>query len=151
MTSSSDPTTPVSGQQTWPPPLTACQMRIVRPTTKFNQVIDFYTRGLGLKIINSFVGHQGYNGVMIGLPDMSYHLEVIYRDDGMPNAFPNKDNMFVFYMPDADSVQVVVRRLAALGYKPVPALNPWWNEHGAPNFEDPDGWSVVLYPQCLSG
>lgn len=54
---------------------TAAQVRIARPTDKFEAVIDFYVKGLGLKEIQQFKGNRGYEGVIIGLPDVNYHLE----------------------------------------------------------------------------
>ncbi|MEH7281737.1 VOC family protein, partial [Bacillus toyonensis] len=48
------------------------QFRIARPTDKFEEVISFYETGLGLKRIGEFHNHEGYDGVMFGLPGEEY-------------------------------------------------------------------------------
>ncbi|MBO1582816.1 VOC family protein [Bacillus bingmayongensis] len=37
--------------------------------------VSLYEEGLGLKRIGEFHNHEGYDGVMFGLPDAEYHLE----------------------------------------------------------------------------
>lgn len=37
---------------------TAAQVRIASPTDKFEEVLDFYMNGLGLKQIDKFKGHR---------------------------------------------------------------------------------------------
>ena len=49
----------------------------------------------------------------------------------------------MFCLPDAAEWQVAVRRAEAAGFVPVPAHNPYWDQHGR-TFEDPDGYRVVL-------
>ncbi|CAG9611300.1 hypothetical protein BACCIP111899_00472 [Bacillus rhizoplanae] len=39
------------------------QFRIARPTDKFEEVIQFYEEGLGLKRIGEFHNHEDYDGV----------------------------------------------------------------------------------------
>lgn len=79
---------------------TAVQVRIARPTDKFDEVIRFYEQGLGLQRITEFEGHRGYTGVIIGIPDASYHLEFTKHVDGSPCPAPTKDNLLVFYIPN---------------------------------------------------
>ncbi len=57
------------------PQFQAAQIRIARPTGQLKEIIRFYEEGLGLKRIGSFSGHEGYSGVMFGLPHTQYHLE----------------------------------------------------------------------------
>jgi len=47
----------------------AVQFRIARPTNRLSEIVEFYTKGLGMEIIGSFSGHAGYDGVMLGMPD----------------------------------------------------------------------------------
>lgn len=63
-------------QQTWPEELTARQVRIARPTDRLEAVTAFYVDGLGLPRLGGFEGHDGYDGVFIGLPGTPYHLEL---------------------------------------------------------------------------
>lgn len=87
----------------WPDFLPAVQVRVARPTVRLQDVVRFYRDGLGLRIIGSFEGHAGYSGVMLGLPDRSYHLEFTEHVDGSPCPAPSKDNLLVFYLPDGEA------------------------------------------------
>ncbi|SES63457.1 Glyoxalase/Bleomycin resistance protein/Dioxygenase superfamily protein [Oceanobacillus limi] len=121
----------------------ATQIRIARPTDKFEEVIDFYENGLGLARIGEFKGHRGYEGVIIGLPDVNYHLEFTRHIDGSPCPAPTKDNLLVFYIPDKAEIDIVSQRLSKMGYEEVEPENKYWEEEGI-TIEDPDGWRIVL-------
>ncbi|QTM98217.1 VOC family protein [Sediminibacillus dalangtanensis] len=121
----------------------ASQIRIARPTDKFEEIIRFYEKGLGLKILTTFSGHRGYEGVIFGLPDLPYHLEFTRHADGSPCPAPTKDNLLVFYIPDKDDQEKVAERLSDMGYGEVEPENHYWKEKGK-TIEDPDGWRVVL-------
>ena len=60
------------------------------PTDQLKKVVNFYCEGLGLKKIGSFEGHEGYDGIMIGLPNSSYHLEFTQHKDGSPCPAPTR-------------------------------------------------------------
>lgn len=119
------------------------QFRVARPTDKFEEVINFYEKGLGLKRIGEFQGHEGYDGVMFGLPDVEYHLEFTRHVNGSPCPAPTKDNLLVFYMPDKNEIEKITNRLNEIGYYKVEPENPYWKEKGT-TIEDPDGWRIVL-------
>ena len=119
------------------------KFRIARPTDKFEDVIAFYGKGLGLKRIGEFYGHEWYDGVMFGLPDEEYHLEFTRHIDGSPCLAPTKDNLLVFYMREDSEIEKVSKRLHAMGYEEVEPENPYWKEKGI-TIEDPDGWRIVL-------
>jgi catechol 2,3-dioxygenase-like lactoylglutathione lyase family enzyme len=130
----------------WPQHLPVTQVRIARPTEQLERVVGFYRDGLGLPVIGSFSGHDGYDGVMIGLPGASYHLEFTQHEDGSPGNAPSDDNLLVLYIPDRAVIQRIVDRLGELGHEPVDAENPYWAANGAVTIADPDGWRVVLMP-----
>ncbi|MEH7464560.1 VOC family protein [Bacillus thuringiensis] len=119
------------------------QFRFARPTDKFEEVINFYETGLGLKRIGEFYNHEGYDGVMFGLPDEEYHLEFTRHVNGSPCPAPTKDNLLVFYMPNKDEIEKITNRLNKMNYYEVEPENPYWKEKGT-TIEDPDGWRVVL-------
>ncbi|MGW6194150.1 VOC family protein [Bacillus cereus] len=119
------------------------KFRIARPTDKFEEVIAFYEEGLGLKRIGEFCDHDGYDGVMFGLPDEEYHLEFTRHIDGSPCPAPTKDNLLVFYIREYNEIEKVSKRLHAMGYDEVEPENPYWKEKGI-TIEDPDGWRIVL-------
>ncbi len=127
----------------WPNDMPVTQIRFARPTDKLDEVVQFYTAGLGLKIVGSFQDHDGYSGYMLGLPGRDLHLEFTQHADGSPCPAPSRDNLLVLYMPDGDAVRKAVNRLGLRGYEPVPPENSYWAEKGV-TFEDPDGWRVVL-------
>jgi len=47
-----------------------------------DEVVRFYHEGLGLDELSRFADHDGYTGVMLGLPGATYHLEFTTHDDG---------------------------------------------------------------------
>ena len=61
------------------------QVRIARPTHQLDKVVAFYRDGLGLRELSRFEGHDGYDGVMLGLPGLTYHLEFTQREGGRPD------------------------------------------------------------------
>ncbi len=120
------------------------QVRVARSTRRLDEVVRFYRDGLGLPVLGGFEGHQGYDGVMIGLPGPDRHLEL--TDDGGQHAppVPGPESLLVFYFKDASARDAVVARLAALGHEAVPPANPYWVGK-AVTVPDPDGFRVVLF------
>ncbi|MGE7880637.1 VOC family protein [Bacillus sp. NPDC094077] len=119
------------------------KFRIARPTDKFEEVIAFYEKGIGLKRIGEFHDHEGYDGVMLGLPDEEYHLEFTRHKDGSPCPAPTKDNLLVFYIREDSEIEKMSQRLHIMGYGAVEPENPYWIDKGI-TIEDPDGWRIVL-------
>ncbi|WP_391201620.1 VOC family protein [Psychrobacillus sp. L4] len=128
---------------TWPTNMQIAQIRVARPTHQIKEVTKFYCEGLGLKKIGSFSGHDGYDGVMIGLPNADYHLEFTQHEDGSPCPAPTKDNLLVFYMPNLEEIELIQNRLKVMGYDTVSPENPYWEKSGI-TIEAPDGWRIVL-------
>ncbi|MEB3331668.1 MAG: VOC family protein [Synechococcaceae cyanobacterium] len=117
--------------------------RVARPTNDLAGVIRFYVSDLGLEIIDSFTDHQGFDGVMIGVPGADWHLEFTCCRGHDAGRAPTRDNLLVFYLPDPDLWQVAINRMKSAGHTPVASFNPYWDERGC-TFEDPDGYRVVL-------
>jgi catechol 2,3-dioxygenase-like lactoylglutathione lyase family enzyme len=133
-------------QKVWPEELPVAQVRIARPTDKLQEVERFYCQGLGLRKLGSFENHNGYDGIMLGLPGFPYHLEFTQHESGSPCPAPSKDNLLVLYIPDEESISHTVQRLAQIGHPEVEPENPYWKGKGAITVEDPDGWRLVLMP-----
>ena len=53
----------------------ATTLRVARPTDHLEEIVRFYTDGLGLSRLGSFEDHDGFDGVMLGVPGAAYHLE----------------------------------------------------------------------------
>ena len=118
-------------------------LRVARPTDHLDEVIRFYTEGAGLMVLGSFLDHEGFDGVMLGLPDASYHLEFTRKRGHTAGRAPTQDNLLVFYVSDKQEWLQATARMSAAGYQPVPSFNPYWDRLGI-TFEDPDGYRVVL-------
>ena len=118
-------------------------LRVARATDHLNEVVRFYTGGLGLKLLGSFEDHEGFDGVMIGIEDGPYHFEFTRQRGQVAGRASTEDSLLVFYLPDEAEWKAAVDRMTAAGYEPVPSYNPYWDRQGR-TYEDPDGYRVVL-------
>ena len=118
-------------------------LRVARSTDHLDEVVRFYSQGLGLTVLGSFQGHDGFDGTMLGRPGTPYHLEFTHKRGHSVGPAPTHDNLLVFYLPDSGQWQEAIDRMRAAGYEPVPSFNPYWDRAGR-TFEDPDGYRVVL-------
>ena len=123
--------------------LVTTKMRVARPTDDLESVARFYRDGLGFAELFRFEDHDGFNGVMLGLPGAPYHLEFTTAQGHRAGRAPTADNLLVFYLPDAQQWNDAVARLRSAGYEPVASFNPYWDRDGL-TFEDPDGYRIVL-------
>ena len=128
---------------TWPPELPVLRVRWARPTDRLDEVVAFYSEGLGLQELGRFQGHAGYDGVLLGLPGSDYHLEFTSHADGSPGPAPSTDNLLVLYLESKREAELVAARLDALGHPAVEPENPYWDGRSI-TIADPDGWRVVL-------
>ena len=117
-------------------------LRVARPTDHVDEVVRFYSDGLGLTKLGSFEDHEGFDGVMLGAPGAPYHLEFTQKRGHKAGRAPTKENLLVFYLPDEQQWHAAVVRMIAAGYGSVPLSNPYWDRAGR-TFEDPDGYCVV--------
>lgn len=124
-------------------------LRVARPTDHMEEVIRFYTEGIGFSILGSFEDHQGFDGVMLGWPGAAYHLEFTRKHGHSAGRAPTQDNLLVFYISDKQEWLNATERMAAAGYRPVASFNPYWDRLGQ-TYEDPDGYRVVIQKQSWS-
>lgn len=122
----------------------AVQFRIARPTDKIALIEQFYVNILGLTRVGGFDDHDGYRGIMIGLPGYTYHLEFTQDPHHTPCPAPTKDNLLVFYFETPSELDIVKQRLADAGIEEVDPENPYWLDKSH-TYEDPDGWRIVLF------
>lgn len=118
-------------------------LRVARASDDLAGVLRFYREGLGFEVVGSFEDHAGFDGVMLGLPGLAYHLEFTRERGRAAGRAPTEENLLVFYLPDPEDWRRAVGRMRAHGYEPVRSHNPYWDVRGA-TFEDPDGYRVVL-------
>ncbi|WP_258535745.1 VOC family protein [Bacillus sp. 03113] len=87
--------------------------------------------------------HNGYDGIMLGLPNSSYHLEFTQKSEPIKIPAPTKEHLLVFYLPDMKASDQIVQRLREMGYSEAEPENPYWKCNGV-TIEDPDGWRIVF-------
>lgn len=122
----------------------AVQFRIARPTNNLAQVVKFYHEGIGLDILGEFKGHAGYDGVMLGMPDKTHHLEFTQHINKEPLPKPTKENLIVLYYDSPEEYQKANKRIQNMGITPVEPENPYWKGKSE-TYEDPDQWRVILF------
>ena len=118
------------------------KFRTARHTKQLNPIIDFYGRVLGLQVLGEFKDHQNYNGVFLGIPGESWHLEFTVSSDD-PTHTPDNDDLLVFYAESIEEFNRIKERFIANRAKHVKPKNPYWEKNGI-TFEDPDGFRIVI-------
>jgi len=117
-------------------------LRVARACSDLARARRFYCDGLGLAVLAEFAGHDGFDGLVVGLPGAGWHLELVLAQ-GATVAVPSPEDLIVLYAPERSDFEARVRRLRAAGYAPVPSSNPYWDECGV-TFAGPDGYRTVL-------
>ena len=119
------------------------QVRFARQTDRLDEVVAFYER-LGLPRIGGFQDHEGFTGVMLGIPGTAAHLELV-TGGGHHAPAPHPESLLVLYLGSREEVD---RRSA--GLEVVPSANPYWDRCGV-TVVDPDGFRVVLCEDAWNG
>ena len=119
------------------------QMRIARPTRDLERAAAFY-RLLELPVIASFEDHDGYSGIVFGLPDSSRQFELVQHVGEVPS--PTSEDQLVLFLGSAECLRRLSDPIRAAGFDPRPASNPYWERNGATCFVDPDGYWLILSP-----
>lgn len=118
-------------------------LRVARPSDDLEVLKKFYVDGLGLRVIDQFKSHDGFDGIMVGHKNWPYHFEFTHTKSHVAGKAPTEDNLIVFYLPEKQEWQAAIERMNDAGYAPVKSFNPYWDIDGR-TFEDPDGYRVVL-------
>jgi len=118
-------------------------MRVARPTDNLQVIAKMYEKGLGFSRLGAFENHAGFDGVMLGHPHHTYHLEFTHHQGSKVGKAPTEDNLLVFYVPNENEWQDACNRMENAGFKDVPSFNPYWDTEGR-TFEDVDGYRVVI-------
>ncbi|GMK58779.1 hypothetical protein CspeluHIS016_0602210 [Cutaneotrichosporon spelunceum] len=114
-------------------------LRIARPATDLARTTAQWA-AWGLRLLTSFEGHAGFSGVVLGAPRAPYHFEFTVGPHPASPAFTDED-LTVFYYAEAEW-DAACQSAEELGWTPVTATNPYWDEHGR-CFADADGYVVV--------
>lgn len=118
-------------------------LRIARPVGDLERSANMYCQGLGLIVLASFRDHDGFDGIMVGIPEAGYHLEFTRSRIHPVAPRTTPEDLLVFYYPDELEWHATCGRMAAVGFDPVSSLNPFWTQHGR-TYQDFDGYRVVL-------
>ena len=118
-------------------------LRVARPTNRLSEIAEMYRLGLGLEILEQFVDHQEFDGVILGAAGHPYHIEFTSKRGHVVSGAPTQDNLLVFYVPDRGEWEASCARMLSAGFRHVTSFNPYWDAAGR-TFEDPDGYRVVL-------
>jgi catechol 2,3-dioxygenase-like lactoylglutathione lyase family enzyme len=124
--------------------MAAVQVRVARPTRDLERACAFYRDAVGLPVLSSFADHEGYSGVILGVPDSTHQLELVFRIDVEPS--PTPEDQLVLYLGSGVAVADRAAAIEAAGYEPRLPPNPYWAREGASAFVDPDGYWLILSP-----
>jgi catechol 2,3-dioxygenase-like lactoylglutathione lyase family enzyme len=124
--------------------MTLMQIRVARPTRELERVCAFYRDAVGLPVLSSFDDHEGYSGVLLGVPDATRQLELVRHAEVGPS--PTTEDQFVLYLGSTAAVADRAAAIEAAGHEPQLPPNPYWAREGAIAFVDPDGYWVILSP-----
>lgn len=123
---------------------TRMQMRVARPTRDLDAAVAFYRDGVGLAVLDTFADHDGFSGVIFGIPDATRQLELVAHAGAQPS--PTSEDQLVLYLGSVDDVARLAERLSAAGFEPAAPSNPYWVSDGAACFVDPDGYWLIVSP-----
>jgi len=118
-------------------------LRIARPVSDLARTRDMYCRGLHLRVIDSFEDHDGFDGVMLGVGEGTYHFEFTRSRKHPVAPTPTVEDLIVFYVPSEAEWEAICASMLAAGFKAVTAFNPYWDVRGR-TFEDCDRYRIVL-------
>jgi len=118
-------------------------LRIARPVRDLRRSEEMYRAALGLHVLGHFEDHDGFDGVMLGVPGAPYHFELTRSRRHEVRPSPTPEDLMVFYVPLESDWEAACDRMSAAGFVEVEPFNPYWAVRGR-TFADPDGYRVVL-------
>ncbi|MFP9114374.1 VOC family protein [Flavobacterium sp. RHBU_3] len=117
------------------------KFRIARHTDNLKKIAAFYSGLPEMAVLGSFEGHDGYDGIFIGKPGESWHLEFTQSTEPAQHS-PDDDDLLVFYYEEETPYREALRYLDTTTPR-IPAKNPYWNVNGV-CYKDPDGFGLVV-------
>lgn len=120
------------------------EFRLARHTNRLKENIDFYTNALGLVILGSFEGHDGYDGVFIGLQGESWHFEFTSTNEPVSHHY-DEDDLLVFYPQTKEAHERILNNLRNKETREEVPKNSYWKTNGI-LFKDPDGMGIMISP-----
>ena len=99
-------------------------LRIARPVSDLARSTEMYSSGLGLTVLGSFRGHDGFDGVMLGHPASPYHFEFTHCPAHPVAPTPTAEDLVVLYIPQESEWLALCGTMLAAGFKRVASFNP---------------------------
>lgn len=121
--------------------------RYARHTRKIEQLEQFYTEILGLKLLGRFINHDQYDGIFLGLESKDWHLEFTQNGDLVPQHW-DKDDLLVFYPTNQEHYQYILNQIEQKQIQKHTPQNPYWQINGI-QIKDPDGYAIIVSAQKL--
>lgn len=118
-------------------------LRLARPVSDPGRSEEMYRRALGLEVLGRFEDHDGFDGVMLGVPGATYHFELTRARGHEVRPSPTPEDLIVLYIPVESEWRAACDGMSTAGFVEVDPFNPYWAVRGR-TFEDPDGYRVVL-------
>ena len=76
----------------------AIKLRIARPTDNLKTLSKMYEKGLGLEVLAKFENHENFDGIILGHPNIDYHIEFTHHKGTKVGKAPTIENLLVFYL-----------------------------------------------------
>ena len=120
-----------------------CHLRIARPVFDIEATRKMYCDGLQLQVIGYFANHEGFDGIMLGMPNSNYHFEFTYCRHHVVNPSSTLEDLFVFYEGNTKIWNDMCNNMVTAGFIEVSSFNPYWSLHGR-TFQDCNGYRIVV-------
>ncbi|MEN9803042.1 MAG: hypothetical protein RLZ37_2167 [Actinomycetota bacterium] len=124
----------------------ATRMRVARPTKDIERSITFWAQVVGFELLSRFSDHEGYGGAILGNAYGQWELEVTHHSSGLPLPTPTDEDIIALYL-HRDLADEVIKRLILAGHLQKRHPNPYWQAMGASVHTDPDGYTLIIYPE----
>lgn len=115
--------------------------RYARHTTDLQTIEEFYTSIVGLQKLGGFAGHDGYDGIFLGIPGLEWHLEFISSEEKPVSKF-DEDDLLVFYQTE-EELAAKKQTLEQHNIKTEVPKNPYWTQYGV-MISDPEGYKIMF-------
>ena len=125
---------------------TTLKMRVAHPTNDVERAVTFWSQVVGFEILSRFENHDGYDGATLGYPNAQWEIEVTHHSSGIPLPAPTDEDLIALYL-GTDEADQIINRLRLAGHPPVEHPNPYWQAMGASVHTDPDGYTLIIYPE----
>lgn len=116
--------------------------RYARHTNDLQEIEKFYTDIVGLEKLGSFENHDNYDGIFLGHPNSSWHLEFTTSNEQPKSKF-DEDDMLVFYVSSEAKLKRIKNTLIKKNIPLEIPKNSYWVVNGI-MIAGPDNFKVIF-------